>query len=229
MQILPSSGGSSRQELKRALVTLWPHFAMAGLFSGAINLLYLSSPLYLMQVYNRVLVSENVPTLILLTVILALALLTMAALDSVRAQLLIRCGVRLEALIARRIFEALVARSARYGYSRGAQQLREFDQFRTFVTGPGIYFAFDLLWIPVYLLLLFFIDPILGMVARSSNGTTRRPRPASDRRPGRRDVLCRPTRGSSCRARRCGRAPRRERQSASWRRDGWRAILCRQG
>ena len=165
MQAVLNAGGPSRQELKRALVTLWPHFTMAGLFSGAINLLYLSSPLYLMQVYNRVLVSENVPTLILLTVILGFALVTMAALDTLRAQLLIRCGVRLESLLARRIFEALVARSARYGYSRGAQQLREFDQFRTFVTGPGIYFAFDLPWIPAYLLLLFFIDPILGTVA----------------------------------------------------------------
>src|SRR5215211_7274077 len=91
MQAVLNAGGSSKQELKRALFTLWPHFAMAGLFSGAINLLYLSSPLYLMQVYNRVLVSENVPTLILLTVILGLALVTMAALDSLRAQLLIRC------------------------------------------------------------------------------------------------------------------------------------------
>lgn len=153
------------REVRTSLITLWPHFAMAGLFSGVINLLYLSSPLYLMQVYNRVLVSENVPTLLLLTGILVVALLTMAALDALRAQVLIRCGVRLERMLAPRIFEALVLRSARHGFSRGAQQLREFDQFRGFVTGPGIYFAFDLPWIPLYLLLLFFIHPILGVVA----------------------------------------------------------------
>jgi len=153
------------REVRRSLLSLWPHFAMAGLFSGVINLLYLSSPLYLMQVYNRVLVSENVPTLLLLTGILAVALVTMAALDALRAQVLIRCGLRLETLLAPRIFEALVLRSARHGFSRGAQQLREFDQFRSFVTGPGIYFAFDLPWIPLYLLLLFFIHPILGVVA----------------------------------------------------------------
>ena len=63
-----------------------PHFAMAAPFRSAINLLYLSSPLYLMQVYNRVLVNENISTLVLLTLILAVALLTMAALDAVRAQ-----------------------------------------------------------------------------------------------------------------------------------------------
>jgi PrtD family type I secretion system ABC transporter len=146
-------------------VSLWPHFATAGAFSSAINLLYLSSPLYLMQVYNRVLVSENVPTLVLLTVILAAALLTMAWLDAVRSQILIRCGIRLDTTLASRVFEALVVRSAQRGASRGAQQLRNLDQFRTFVTGPGIYFAFDLPWIPIYLLLLFFIHPVLGAVA----------------------------------------------------------------
>ncbi|MGU3494305.1 type I secretion system permease/ATPase [Xanthobacteraceae bacterium A53D] len=154
-----------KDELTAALQRLWPHFAMAGLFSSAINLLYLASPLYLMQVYNRVLMSENVSTLLLLTLILGIALLTMAALDTFRAQVLIRCGVRLDRMISPRVFEALIVRSSRQGFSRSAQTLREFDDFRTFITGPGIYFAFDLPWIPLYLLLLFFIHPVLGAVA----------------------------------------------------------------
>lgn len=152
-------------EIKQAARSLWPHFALAGLFSGLINLLYLSSPLYLMQVYNRVLVNENVPTLVVLTLMLAVALLTMAVLDAVRAQVLIRCGVLLDGRLSSRVFDALIVRSARQGFSRGTQQLRELDDFRTFVTGPGIYFAFDLPWVPLYLLLLFFIHPVLGMVA----------------------------------------------------------------
>jgi len=152
-------------DIKQTLQNLWPHFAAAGAFSSAINLLYLSSPLYLLQVYNRVLLNQNVTTLVMLTLILALALLTMAALDSVRAQILIRCGIRLDMALAGRVFEALVIRSARGNASRGSLHLRNFDQFRTFVTGPGVYFAFDLPWIPIYLLLLFFIHPVLGMVA----------------------------------------------------------------
>src|SRR6202163_2999946 len=152
-------------DLRQALVALWPHFLWAGLFSSAINLLYLSSPLYLMQVYNRVLLNENIFTLVLLTFILAIALLTMAALDAVRACILIRCGIRLDMDLSTRVFEGLVVRSAERGASRGAQHLRSLDQFRTFVTGPGIYFAFDLPWIPIYLLLLFFIHPLLGIVA----------------------------------------------------------------
>jgi PrtD family type I secretion system ABC transporter len=152
-------------EIKEAVVALWPHFAAAGAFSSAINLLYLSSPLYLMQVYNRVLLNESIATLVLLTLILAVALLTMAALDGVRARILIRCGIRLDLALSGRVFEALVIHSAERGASRGAQQLRNLDQFRTFITGPGIYFAFDLPWIPLYLLLLFFIHPVLGVVA----------------------------------------------------------------
>src|SRR3981189_3894566 len=152
-------------DVRQALVALWPHFLWAGLFSSGINLLYLSSPLYLMQVYNRVLLNENTSTLVLLTLILAIALLTMARLDAVRAWILIRCGIRLDLDLSKRVFEALVVRSAERGASRGAQQLRNLDQFRTFVTGPGIHFAFDLPWIPIYLMLLFFIHPLLGIVA----------------------------------------------------------------
>jgi ATP-binding cassette subfamily C exporter for protease/lipase len=153
------------EEIRAALVALRPHFVMAGVFSSFINLLYLASPLYLMQVYNRVLVNENITTLVLLTVILAVALLAMGMLDAIRARILIRCGIRLDRMLASRVFQSLIAKSARQGFSGGAQRLRELDSFRTFITGPGIYFAFDLPWIPIYLLILFFIHPILGVVA----------------------------------------------------------------
>jgi len=152
-------------EMKAALRALMPQFVVAGLFSGLINLLYLSSPLYLMQIYNRVLESENVTTLLLLTVVLLLALVTMGGLDAMRSQLLIRTGVLLDGAIGQRVFRALVRKSSVEGFSKGTQQMRQLDQFRTFITGPGIYFAFDLPWIPLYLLLLFFIHPILGTLA----------------------------------------------------------------
>ncbi|MGV3575204.1 MAG: type I secretion system permease/ATPase [Devosia sp.] len=155
----------TNNELSEAVRAQLPHFAVAGVFSGVINLLYLSSPLYLMQIYNRVLVSENVTTLVLLTLILVCALLTMGALDALRAQLLVRAGMKLDRSLAGRVFDALVRKSARLGFSKGSQTLRQLDQFRTFITGPGIYFAFDLPWIPLYLLLLFFIHPVLGVVS----------------------------------------------------------------
>jgi ATP-binding cassette subfamily C exporter for protease/lipase len=152
-------------EMKSALRALMPQFVVAGLFSGLINLLYLSSPLYLMQIYNRVLESENVTTLLLLTLVLLIALITMGGLDAMRSQMLIRTGVLLDGAVAERVFRALIRKSSIQGFSKGTQQIRQLDQFRTFITGPGVYFAFDLPWIPLYLLLLFFIHPVLGALA----------------------------------------------------------------
>lgn len=152
-------------ELTAAVKAQAPHFIVAGIFSGAINLLYLSSPLYLTQIYNRVLVSENVTTLVVLTLILLCALLTMGALDAIRAQLLIRAGMKLDDAMAGRVFDSLIRKSAWMGFSNSGHALRQLDQFRTFITGPGIYFAFDLPWIPLYLLLLFVIHPVLGIVS----------------------------------------------------------------
>ena len=156
---------NTNHEIGQALRRERSGFAFAGLFSGAINLLYLSSPLYLMQIYNRVLVSENVTTLLLLTLILLIALVTMGFLDAMRAQVLVRSGMRLDGALSTRVFGALISKSARQGYSKGARQLQKLDQFRTFITGPGVHFAFDLPWIPVYLIILFFIDPLLGVLA----------------------------------------------------------------
>jgi ATP-binding cassette, subfamily C, bacterial exporter for protease/lipase len=160
-----SASFGAPNEIRGTLNAMWRPFAIAGLFSGFINLLYLASPLYLMQVYNRVLVSSSLSTLALLTLLLAVALLAMALVDALRAQILVRCGVALDQQLGPRIFNALIGRSAHVGSSRGAQQLREFDQFRGFITGSGVYFLFDLPWIPLYLLLLFLIHPLLGIVA----------------------------------------------------------------
>ncbi|OIS94335.1 ABC transporter permease [Brucella cytisi] len=155
----------AENEISAAIRSLRPYLIVVGIFSSVINLLYLSSPLYLMQVYNRVLISESIPTLVLLTLVLVLALLVMAILDAVRAQMLVRCGVLLDEKLASRVFAALVQKSSAQGYSLGALPLRELDDFRTFVTGPGIHFAFDVPWIPIYLGLLYFVHPVLGLVA----------------------------------------------------------------
>ena len=159
------AGEQQQGELKTAIRALMPQFVVAGLFSGLINLLYLASPLYLMQIYNRVLESENVTTLLLLTLVLLLALATMGGLDAMRSQLLIRTGILLDGTIAQRVFRALIRKSSVQGFSKGTHQMRQLDQFRSFITGPGIYFAFDLPWIPLYLLLLFLIHPLLGTLA----------------------------------------------------------------
>src|ERR1700724_2891571 len=108
--------------------TLWScrrYFASAAAFSLAINLLYLAGPLYMLQVYDRVISSASEVTLVMLTIALLLAFLALAGLDAVRARVLTRASIRLDQKIAARIMTAIIDRSAGFGGAR-SQLLRDF-------------------------------------------------------------------------------------------------------
>jgi ATP-binding cassette subfamily C exporter for protease/lipase len=152
-------------EFRQALRVSLPALVAAAAFSGAINLLYLSSPLYLMQIYNRVLASGSIPTLVMLTVALLAALLTMAALDAIRARVLVRSAMRFDRLLAARLITAMVERGALQVGDRSTAPLRDFDQFRGVLAGASMHVLFDLPWTPLYLLILFLIDSWLGVIA----------------------------------------------------------------
>lgn len=138
----------------------------AAAFSGGVNLLFLASPIYLTEVYNRVIPSGSIPTLVSLSIGLLLALATMAVFDTVRAQILIRAAARLDRVLAHRVFEAIIDLASRNGaQSRNAQMLRDLDQFRGALAGAGAQFFFDVPWMPLFLIVLFFMNPILGAVA----------------------------------------------------------------
>jgi ATP-binding cassette, subfamily C, bacterial len=152
-------------ELRQALGACRGYFWSVGLFSAAINVLYLASPLYMLQVYDRVVSSASVPTLLMLTVALLIALGAMAALDGVRARILIRSGLRLDRLLSGRVMAALVKQAnAIPGTGRG-QALRDFDSFRQFVTGGSIYTLCDAPWAPIYIAVIALLHPALGLLA----------------------------------------------------------------
>src|SRR5258708_9287621 len=139
-----------RDDLKQALTGCLPYFGAAALFSCGINLLYLSSPLYMLQVYDRVMSSGNQYTLVMLTVALLLALATMAALDTIRARVLVRCGIAFDARLAVRLMTALIDRGVYSGSTKHAQLLRDLDQVRQFLTGPGLHPPLAPPWLPTY-------------------------------------------------------------------------------
>jgi ATP-binding cassette, subfamily C, bacterial exporter for protease/lipase len=150
---------SALRQCKRLLI-------IAGLFSGGVNLLFLASPIYLVQIYNRVIPSGSVPTLVGLSVALVMALGTMAMFDAVRGRILIRAAARLDRILAHRVFQATIDSGAKVGLGRrNAQMLRDLDQFRAALAGPGAQFFFDVPWMPLFLLVLFLIHPLLGGVA----------------------------------------------------------------
>lgn len=146
--------------LRRTKRLLW---AAAG-FSGAVNLLFLASPIYLIQIYNRVLPSGSMATLIGLSVALLLALLTMAVLDAARARILVRAAARIDRLLAARVFQGTIDLSLKHGRRHAnAQMLRELDQFRSALAGQAAQFFFDVPWMPLFLIALFIIHPVLGL------------------------------------------------------------------
>src|SRR5437899_1860784 len=101
--------------VRSVIAALRPYLLFAGLFSFAINLLLLASPLYMLQVFDRVLTSRSNETLALLTLGVAVALLAMSALDVVRAYLLAALGRTLDRMLGPRILDGLLGESARLG------------------------------------------------------------------------------------------------------------------
>jgi ATP-binding cassette subfamily C protein len=151
-------------EIRRVLQACKGYFVTAGAFSLAINLLYLAAPLYMLQVYDRVISSASQVTLVMLTLALLMALLALAGLDAVRARVLTRASIRLDRLLAGRVMSAIFEGSPNLGGSR-SQLLRDFDTFRQFITGMGIHAIFDLPWAPIYIAVIFMLHPLLGAFA----------------------------------------------------------------
>jgi ATP-binding cassette subfamily C exporter for protease/lipase/ATP-binding cassette subfamily C protein EexD len=150
----------------RTVVTrLKPYLFFAGLFSLAINLLLLAPPLYMLQVFDRVLSSRSNETLLLLTAGVAIALLTMAALDVIRAWLLAAGGVVLDRMLGPGVLEGLLSRAVRGEGSAYAAGLRDVHCLRSFFGGSGILALFDAPWLPVFLLIIFLFHPLMGVLA----------------------------------------------------------------
>jgi ATP-binding cassette subfamily C protein len=135
-------------------------------FSGVINVLALSGSLYMLQVYDRVLPSQSVPTLIGLSVLLLLLYVINGGLEFIRSRIMARIGTRLDVALSPRVFKVVQLLTLRNGAAgNGMQPLRDLDSVRNFVSGPGPQALFDLPWIPVYLLFVYFLHPVLALIA----------------------------------------------------------------
>jgi ATP-binding cassette subfamily C protein len=145
--------------LVAALRACRPHLMAAAVFSALINILLLAPTIYMMQVYDRVVPTEGRLTLLYLTLIVAFALGTQTALESVRARLLTLAGLRLDRLLAGGILQKLMSAMAP---GASAQGMREFDLVRQALSGPVTVAALDIPWTPIYVLVAFMIHPALG-------------------------------------------------------------------
>jgi ABC-type protease/lipase transport system fused ATPase/permease subunit len=123
------------------------------------------SPLYMLQLYDRVLHSRSEMTLIMLTLIAVGLLITYAVLEWVRSRVLVRAGLRFDDMIAEGLFTRVITQTMRNPKSRSEFALSDIDRLREFLTGQGLIAICDLPWIPVFLAVCFYFHPIIGWVA----------------------------------------------------------------
>ncbi len=138
----------------------WVLFA----FSAVANFLMLSVPLYMLQIYDRVLVSQSIDTLVVLTLIVVIALVVSSVLETSRSQLLSRVAARLDQTVTKRVTGTILNTPNRPGEDN-ANPLRDIETLKRFVSGPSLGIFFDAPWAPFFLGIVYLVHPVLGFVA----------------------------------------------------------------
>ena len=133
--------------------------------SGVINVLALTGAFYMMQIYDRALTSGSISTLVALSILAIGLYLFQGAFDILRSQILVRLGARMDAQLAP-LAHQVVIDMPRFGYStaEATERGRDVDTLRGFLSGQGPIALFDLPWIPVYLVFVWLLHPVLGML-----------------------------------------------------------------
>jgi len=149
--------------LDRAVEIMRPAVITAMVFSFFINILALVSPLYMLQIYDRVLSSRNVATLVVLTIICVFLFIVYGLLEALRTQVLVRGGLKFDSAARDPIFKA-VLESTLTRKGQGGQAFRDMDQVREFMTGGLIAFC-DAPWTPVFVIVSFMLHWYFGVLA----------------------------------------------------------------
>lgn len=140
---------------------------MVALFSMVTNLLMLTVPIYMMQMFDRVLPTRHTDTLLLLSALALGALALMAAIEIIRARIMVRLGSWIDRQLSGPLLAASIHDSLRLAgaNNRGAAALRELNTLRQFLTGPGVFPMMDAPWVPLFIGIIFFLHPVLGWIS----------------------------------------------------------------
>src|ERR1700722_10862417 len=153
------------EALRKGIRAITPAFATAVIFSFFLNLLLFVSPLYMLQIYDRVLGTRNLVTLGGITIIAAILLMVWAALETLRSRLLVRAGLLFDERFAAPMFRVVHRGLLRQPDTINTQYLRDVDVIREFCTGAGLIAFCDLPWFPLYVGVAFIMYPWFGYIA----------------------------------------------------------------
>ena len=153
-------------ELAAALIACRRAFIAIAVFSGVSNLLMLSGALFMLEVYDRVLPSRSVPTLMALLILVTGLYAAQGVIETIRSRILVRVGNSLDEAMSMRVYDAVVRLPLKSGSrAEGAQPIRDLDTVRGFLSGAGPVALFDLPWMPVYLIVCFVFHTYIGLTA----------------------------------------------------------------
>lgn len=161
----PTLRAKTQTLVNQALLACRGYLLTAVGFSLFINLLMFVSPLYMLQVYDRVLTSRSNVTLLMITLVAMGLLVVYALLEMSRTQLLVRTGIKFDSLLSGNLFRTIFRGHLRNPGGAYSQALRDMDTLREFLTGSGIIVFCDAPWVPVYIAVCFIFHPYLGLLA----------------------------------------------------------------
>ena len=153
-------------ELANALGACRRAFYAIAMFSGMSNLLMLTSAVFMLEVYDRVIPSRSVPTLVALLLLATGMYAAQGVIDMIRSRILVRVGRSLDEAMSPRIYDTIVRLPLKIGNrGEGTQPIRDLDTVRGFLSGIGPVAFFDLPWIPIYLIICFIFHFYIGLTA----------------------------------------------------------------
>lgn len=163
---LPFFGArKQKSELILALKPFKKAFITVGIVSAIINIIMIVPSLYMLEVYDRIMTSRSVPTLILISIMVLGFYIFMGVLEWLRSQLLIRISNNLDSQLNERIFSVAFSNALYANTGNPSQVFSDFTNIRQFLTGVGIFAFFDIPWTPIYIIILFMIHTVIGILA----------------------------------------------------------------
>jgi len=156
--------------IARTLLTFRREFLGVGIFSMAANLLMLTPTLYMLQIYDRVMIGQSGVTLVAVSLVALFFFVVLGVTEWFRARVLVRIGVRLDEAVNSQVFRANFAAAVDQAGRSPSQAFTDLTNLRQFITGNGVFAFFDAPWFPVYLGVLFLLHPLLGSLGLAFAG-----------------------------------------------------------
>lgn len=150
--------------MKKFLKAWKKYLLYAGFFSLFINLFQLTFSIYMLLIYDKVLTSYSMPTLMVITVVAIGALVTMALLEFIRSRILVRMSVAMDNQMSEDVLSGMIRKSA-FGGEQSAATLKDVSIMRNYLSGNAIFAFFDVPWTPIFIGLIFLLHPLLGWVS----------------------------------------------------------------